>query len=84
MLLLLIPITWLGVATLVVCLCRMAAMADAAKGPNGPRGTLRAQLLVLEPTSLTAGATRRLRAPTRGTRRATLQPRGLATIHPIR
>jgi hypothetical protein len=73
MLLLLISIAWLGVATLVVCLCRMAAMSDAEKGPDGPRGTLRAQLLVLEPTPDLA---RRARA-------AATQRRGFATIHPL-
>jgi hypothetical protein len=74
MLLLLIPIVWLGVATLVVCLCRMAAMADSAKGPKAPRGAVRAQLLVLEPASRRA----------RSAPRSALSPRGFATIHSIR
>jgi hypothetical protein len=74
MLLLLIPLAWLGVVTFVVCLCRMAAMADSAEPPHGPRSAVRAQLLVIEPT----------RARPHRTRTATLAPRGFATLHSIR
>jgi hypothetical protein len=80
MLLLLIPIAWLSVATLVVCLCRMAAMADADGTHRTPRGGIRAEVLVLERVPLT---TLRPRARSRA-RRPELKPRGLATIHSIR
>ena len=80
MLLILIPIAvaWFGVATLVVCLCRMAALADADHVERGPRSALRAEVFVLE------RARGRTRTRTRRAPRPSLQPRGLATIHPIR
>jgi hypothetical protein len=77
MLLILIPTIWLAISVLVVCLCRMAAMADAQLERRVPGGGQRARVYVLEPTSLAA----RLRARSA---RARLKPSGLATIHPIR
>jgi hypothetical protein len=80
MLLILIPtaVAWLGLATLVVCLCRMAALADADRAPRGPRGRMRAEVIVLE--RVRAGG----RARGRTGFRASLQPRGVTPIHPIR
>jgi hypothetical protein len=82
MLLIFIPIgvAWLGLATFVVCLCRMAALADRA--PRAPRGLRRAQVIVLEPAA--AGFRARHRASARAGIRAPLRGHGLATIHPIR
>lgn len=81
MLLILIPIAvvWLGVATLVVCLCRMAAVGDAQEVPRGPRTAVRAELLVLERTR---GRTHRARSV--GRPRPVAGRRGIATLGPVR
>jgi hypothetical protein len=75
MLLILIPTAWLAIATLVVCLCRIAAAADtdlaASCRADGARGQS------LRETTHTA---RRLREQSSGhTRRAPAQRRRLAT-----
>jgi hypothetical protein len=61
MLILLIPIAWLAVLTLLVCLCRVAARADAdpssAVVPYGPIG----QRIVLSRLAASSGAPTRLR-----------------------
>jgi hypothetical protein len=83
MLLILIPIAWLAVATLVVCLCQMAAAGDADGRSGGTRGALRAQVLVLEPARI-ATLTRAGARSARRSSGAPLARNGLATIHPIR
>jgi hypothetical protein len=63
MLLILIPTAWLAVTTMVVCLCRMAAMGDAER-PGGVRRVraLRVEVFELERAPIATLAQRRLRA----------------------
>ncbi len=62
MLLILIPTAWLGVATFVVCLCRMAAVGDANDAAPGRRSRpRRLEVIELGPAPIATRARRRLR-----------------------
>ena len=84
MLLIFIPIAvvWLAIATFVVCLCRVAAVADADGVPREPRRGQLAEVIVLEHVPASTRARRRLHA--RPARTAAMRPRGLASIHSLR
>jgi hypothetical protein len=85
MLLILIPLAWFGVATMLLCLCRMAAMADRARGGDLRRaGRLHAEVIELRRVPIATLAGRRLRAHSdRRTPRASARAR-LTAIHSSR
>ena len=63
MLLILIPLAWLGVATMLLCLCRIAAMADSGRVARvRPDAHLRAEVIELGRVPIATLAGRRVRA----------------------